>query len=247
MTGYRRVLTCGEPCAEDFECKDCLVKNGLSNGAFCTTVTGDTVCPDTLSVPVTAPAVVTKIFCVGDGCQTYVELPAVDVTVACERSETQNCTYLGTSGTTGTATYYPCPDDGDPFSMNFYVQVQISANYLIPFTDHQPIYPSPCTTEFCEGYVIGVFYSSTGSEQYGWATAYRGNTATGCTGSSRCYNLFGESTPVISSWVACDSTLCCDPIGYQAQNVAASCISNVGPTGAESCSLPTGFTIGRPV
>ena len=244
MTGYRRVLTCGEPCAEDFECRDCVVENGLSTGTFCSTITGDTACPSTLSVAVTAPAITLKIDC-GDDCQTYIDLPAVDVTVAVTQTTAQNCIYEGTSAV-GTATVYPC-SPASSYSEDYAIDVQIAANYLTVFTDHQPFVLSPCSSAYCEGYVIGVFYYGTSptTEMYGFATSFRGNTAGSCSGSTRCYNEYSTNqSAVVSSWVDCGTGGDCCGTDYKAASQMNP--TNCASAGPPSCSLPTGFSIGAP-
>lgn len=245
MTGYRRVLTCGEPCAEDFECRDCVIDGGLSTAGFCSTITGDTACPSSLSVEVTAPAITKKIVC-GRSCQTYVILPAVDVTVAVTQTTAQNCMYEGTSAV-GTATVYPC-SPASSYSEDYVIHVYISALYLVPFSGHQPYILSPCTTEFCEGYVIGVWYNSaTGGapgEQYGFASSFRGNTAGSCSGSTRCYNEYSTNqSAVVSSWVDCGTGDCC---GTDYKAASQMNPANCATAGLPSCSLPTGFSIGAP-
>jgi len=247
MTGYRRVLTCGEPCAEDFECINCIIDTdggAAGTAGFCTAVTGSTVCPSTLSVAVSAPAITSLIMC-DDVCQTFVEYPAVDVTIAVARSATSNCQYSGSSGIISTATYYPCSPSA-PYTRDVAVTMIIEASYFIPFTSHQPCIITPCTTSsYCEAYVIGVFYSS-GGEVYGWATTFEGNDAESCDGTSRCYTEYGELTPVVSSWKQCTgSTSCCGGNGCKAV-LCGNLDTTPDCTGGSVCSLPTGFTIGRP-
>jgi hypothetical protein len=243
MTGYRRVLTCGEPCAEDFECISCAV-DGTSGVAFsCSVVTGDTICPDTYVVAVSAPAIDEVLSCGFEDCIDIQTIPSFSTNVTVTKTASQNCFYSGSSGTLGTYSQLRC--GAPPISHTLTCTVNIQVPILLPSPSPSILTPCPAG-EVCEGYSI--LCSVSGG--YGFAVSYLGNSDISCSDTVRCYNEYGVSSGVISSWVECtafgSSSYCCDGNPYyQPKNLGINCTNQA--TGLHSCSLPTGFTIGRPV
>lgn len=247
MTGYRRVLTCGEPCAEDFECADCGVDGSVGAASWCATVTGSTACPDTMVVSVSAPAIALRLSCGFEDCIDFTTHPAFDTDITVTKDSAQNCKYSGGSGVIATYPYNRC--DGSTLSN----EQSVSVSIVVPIVSINPL-PSitnPCpSAEICEAYSILVSVSNGSAIVYGFAVSYVGNTDISCSDTVRCYNEYGATSGVISSWVECtafgDSSYCCDGNPYyQPKNNGANCTNQA--TGGHSCSLPTGFAIGRPV
>jgi len=241
MTGYRRVLTCGEPCAEDFECTDCGVDGSAGFASWCATVTDSTACPDTMVVSVSAPAISTRIYCPSTAeCIDFTTHPAFDIDITVTKDSVQNCKYSGSSGVIATYPYNRC----DGSTLNFEQIVAVAIVVPVVAINPLPSIINPCpSNEICEAYSILVSVSNGTTHVYGFAVAYVGNTDIACSDTVRCYNEYGATSGVISSFVDCDTAGCCES-GTRHQPVNS--VVNCGGGYADTCSMPTGFSIGIP-
>ena len=250
MTGYRRVLSCGEPCAEEFDCINCII--GTTNN-FCHILQEGT-CPSTLSVAITAPAITFTSILYGctppTSCYDSHTVPAIDETIVVTKNELMGSCYYDGLELIDTYTYTNCAGTSSTASLR--VEVIISANNIIPFgMTNMPAIAEACPDyDYCEAYVISVRVYNVNpitTTQYGFAAAFVGNEAASCEGSTRCYNEYGSHSGVISSWTECDgSWACCDDSSYM-QRYGAIDPSDCSGGHVRTCSLPTGFTISRPV
>jgi len=228
---------------------NCII--GTTNN-FCHSTTGETACPSTLSVAITAPAIT---FTANDGgctqpttCYDSHTVPAIDETIVVTQDPSGSCYYEGLE-LIDTYTHTNCA--GTTSTKDLRVEVIIRANNIVLFgmTNMPPLAEACPDYDYCEAYMISVRVYNVNpitQTQYGFAAAFVGNEAASCEGSTRCYNEYGSHSGVINSWTECgESWACCDDSSYMQRYGAIDPSDCSGSY--RTCSEPTGFTISRPV
>ena len=240
MTGYRRVLTCGEPCAEDFDCPSCIT-NGLSG--FCGGSAYNAVCPSTVVATITTPEVARFTPCLDSPdveCNPFT-VPAVSTTVTLSESSAGSCTFDGTIDVVGAWGYTKktggsCDIDTVISWDGMRVIVYIQHAWVVLFAGCSDIIapcgdgPDSTTPTYCKGFVIGCiiqgYDSGSATTYYTFADAYKASDVGSCTGASTlCWNEMSAMKNFSSNVFCLEddtwwSTECCDAGSYYARSAS---------------------------